>query len=57
MEGKYSDVISINYYSYKIEADLLNEVYTKSGGRPILLSEFGYGTAEQGLQPFCPMRP
>ncbi|HTG70044.1 MAG TPA: S-layer homology domain-containing protein [Candidatus Udaeobacter sp.] len=54
VEGKYSDVISINYYSYKIEADLLKDVYTKSGGRPILISEFSYGTAEQGLQPLLP---
>lgn len=50
-EGKYMDVISINYYTYKIETDLLNEVYAMSGGKPILMSEFGYGTAEQGLAP------
>ncbi|WP_274648564.1 S-layer homology domain-containing protein [Paenibacillus humicola] len=54
VEGKYSDVISINYYSYKIESDLLKDVYSKSGGRPILMSEFGYGTGEQGLQPLLP---
>ncbi|MBB6672268.1 S-layer homology domain-containing protein [Cohnella nanjingensis] len=54
VEGKYSDVISINYYSYKIESDFLKDVYTKSGGKPILLSEFGYGTAEQGLNPLLP---
>jgi beta-galactosidase GanA len=50
-EGKYVDVISINYYTYKIETDLLKDVYTKSGGKPILFSEFGYGTGEQGLTP------
>ena len=54
VEGKYSDVISINYYSYKIESDLLQDVYEKSGGKPILMSEFGYGTAEQGLAPLLP---
>ncbi|CAM4140072.1 chitobiase/beta-hexosaminidase C-terminal domain-containing protein [Paenibacillus alkaliterrae] len=54
VEGKYVDVISINYYSYKLETDLLEDVYTKSGGKPILLSEFGYGTAEQGLKPLLP---
>lgn len=54
VEGKYVDVISINYYSYKIETDLLKDVYTKSGGKPILISEFGYGTAEQGLAPLLP---
>jgi hypothetical protein len=54
VEGKYVDVISINYYTYKIETDLLEDVYTKSGGKPILLSEFGYGTGEQGLKPLLP---
>jgi hypothetical protein len=54
VEGKYVDVISMNYYSYKIETDLLKDVYTKSGGKPILLSEFGYGTEEQGLKPLLP---
>jgi hypothetical protein len=50
-EGKYVDVISINYYTYKIETDLLDDVHLKSGGKPILMSEFGYGTDEQGLTP------
>jgi hypothetical protein len=53
-EGKYMDVISINYYSSKLETDLLHDVYKKSGGKPILLSEFGYGTSEQGLRPLLP---
>ncbi|MBM7563601.1 chitobiase/beta-hexosaminidase C-terminal domain-containing protein [Paenibacillus sacheonensis] len=53
-EGKYVDVISINYYSYKIETDLLQDVYEESGGKPILFSEFGYGTSEQGLKPLLP---
>lgn len=51
VEGRYVDVISINYYTYKLELDLLQDVYEKSGGRPLLMSEFGYGTAEQGLEP------
>ncbi|MDQ0116090.1 chitobiase/beta-hexosaminidase C-terminal domain-containing protein [Paenibacillus harenae] len=51
VEGKYVDVISINYYSYNLDRDLLNDVYTKSGGKPILISEFGFGTTEQGLDP------
>ncbi|MFC5703848.1 chitobiase/beta-hexosaminidase C-terminal domain-containing protein [Cohnella faecalis] len=50
-EGKYVDVISLNYYTYKLEPDLLQEVFVKSGGKPILMSEFGYGTSEQGLEP------
>ena len=49
--GKYMDVISINYYTYSIETALLNEVYELSGGKPLLMSEFGYGTSEQGLAP------
>jgi len=48
-EGKYVDVISLNYYSSKVETDLLDDLYAKSG-KPILMSEFGYGTAEQGLE-------
>ncbi|MCZ8520922.1 MULTISPECIES: CBM96 family carbohydrate-binding protein [Paenibacillus] len=52
--GKYMDVISINYYTRKMETDLLSEVHVKSGGKPILFSEFGYGTAEQGLKPLVP---
>ncbi|MEV5027897.1 S-layer homology domain-containing protein [Paenibacillus sp. LPE1-1-1.1] len=51
LEGKYVDVISINYYSYNLDADLLKDVYAKSGGKPILISEFGFGTTEQGLDP------
>ncbi|RUS42674.1 hypothetical protein ELR57_26330 [Cohnella sp. AR92] len=53
-EGKYMDVISINYYTYKLEPDLLQEVYERSGGKPILMSEFGYGTTEQGLAALLP---
>ncbi|WP_199618163.1 chitobiase/beta-hexosaminidase C-terminal domain-containing protein [Paenibacillus alkalitolerans] len=53
-EGKYVDVISINYYTYKIERELFDDLHEKSGGKPILMSEFGYGTAEQGLKPLLP---
>ncbi|MFN0224367.1 MULTISPECIES: CBM96 family carbohydrate-binding protein [Paenibacillus] len=48
--GKYVDVISINHYSYALDKTMMNDVYAKSGGRPILLSEFSFGTAEQGLK-------
>jgi len=50
-EGRYMDVISINDYAYAIDAGLLRDVHEKSGGRPVLISEFGYGTGEQGLEP------
>lgn len=49
--GKYMDVISINHYAPNLDVTMLNEIYTKSGGKPILLSEWSYGTAEQGLSP------
>lgn len=52
--GKYMDVISINHYARDLDPTMLNEVYTKSGGKPILLSEWSYGTAEQGLNPIVP---
>ncbi|WP_364146088.1 chitobiase/beta-hexosaminidase C-terminal domain-containing protein [Paenibacillus sp. LPE1-1-1.1] len=54
IEGKYVDVISINHYSYHLKPELLEDVHKKSGGKPILISEFGYGTAEQGLDPLLP---
>ncbi|MCZ8523905.1 alpha-amylase family protein [Paenibacillus caseinilyticus] len=47
--GKYMDVISINHYARQLDREMLRDVYDKSGGRPILLTEFGYGTREQGL--------
>ncbi|WP_051251460.1 chitobiase/beta-hexosaminidase C-terminal domain-containing protein [Paenibacillus harenae] len=54
VEGKYVDVISINYYIYKLDANLLEDVYTKSGGKPILISEFGYSATKQGLESLIP---
>lgn len=52
--GKYLDVISINHYAVNLDVDMLNDVYEKSGHKPILLSEWSYGTAEQGLAPIVP---
>lgn len=49
--GKYMDVISINHYAPNLDVTMLDEIYTKSGGKPIMLSEWSYGTAEQGLNP------
>lgn len=48
-EGKYVDVVSVNYYTHKLELDMLSDLYKKSG-KPILMSEFGFGTTEQGLE-------
>jgi hypothetical protein len=52
--GKYMDVISINHYSQNLDVTMLKDVYEKSGHKPILLSEWSYGTAEQGLNPIVP---
>ena len=46
--GRYCDVFSINYYTRSIEPEFLEKVHRLSG-RPLLLSEWSYGTAEQGL--------
>lgn len=53
-EGRFVDVISLNYYAYQLDADLLADIHAASGGKPILISEFGYGTDEQGLAPLLP---
>ncbi|MGF7033214.1 hypothetical protein J2T17_004138 [Paenibacillus mucilaginosus] len=47
--GKHMDVISINHYSPQLDRTMLQDVYDKSGGRPVLLTEFAFGTREQGL--------
>ena len=47
--GRYLDVISVNYYTYILEADFLKRIHALSGGRPILLSEWHYGATNQGL--------
>ncbi|MDF3059494.1 MAG: hypothetical protein K0R17_3709 [Rariglobus sp.] len=49
ISGKYTDVVSINYYTFGIEKEFLERVHTWSGGRPLLLSEWYYATTEQGL--------
>lgn len=46
--GKYNDVFSINYYSYEIETHFLARLHQLSG-RPLLLSEWHFGSTEQGL--------
>ncbi|MCZ8522271.1 MULTISPECIES: sugar-binding protein [Paenibacillus] len=47
--GRYMDVISINHYAKNLDKVMLAHVYQASGGRPIMLTENGYGTNEQGL--------
>jgi hypothetical protein len=48
--GKYMDVISVNYYTYGLDKEYLNRVYTWSGRKPIFLSEFYWAAPkESGL--------
>ena len=47
--GKYLDVVSVNYYSYAVESDFLTRIHKLSGGRPLLLSEWHFGSTEAGL--------
>jgi hypothetical protein len=47
--GKYTDVVSINYYAYAIEKDFLQRASEWSGGKPILLSEWFFGATDTGL--------
>jgi len=46
--AEYCDVFSINYYTDKIDSKFLDKV-AKNVARPIILSEFSFGTSEQGL--------
>lgn len=47
--GKYLDVISINYYTYGIDAAFLEKVYEWSGQKPMILSEWYYSCGDRGL--------
>ncbi|MBS1370901.1 MAG: hypothetical protein HPZ91_13195 [Lentisphaeria bacterium] len=46
--GRYCDVFSINYYTRSIDRAFLDRIH-KAAGRPLLLSEWSFGTGEQGL--------
>jgi hypothetical protein len=48
--GRHLDVVSINYYTYGIDADFLGKIHRWTGGRPMILSEFYWGSAaDSGL--------
>ncbi len=49
ISGKYTDVVSVNYYTYGIEKAFLDRVNHLSGGRPVMLSEWYYSSGDQGL--------
>ena len=50
--GKYTDVFSVNYYSPDIDVNYLERLH-KLAGRPLMLSEWSFGSAEQGLSGGC----
>ncbi len=50
--GRYTDVFSVNYYTRDLDFDYLEHLH-KLACRPLLLSEWSFGTAEQGLAGGC----
>lgn len=47
--GRYFDVLSYNYYTYEVDLELLRDMHVKSGGKPIMLTEFLFAEPTQGL--------
>lgn len=48
--AKYMDVVSVNYYVYAADMLFLKRIHEWSGGKPLLLSEWHYTSADQGLR-------
>ncbi len=46
--GKYMDVISVNYYTNRFGSGYVNQVSKTAGDKPLILSEWGFGTNERG---------
>ncbi|MEZ0296566.1 MAG: sugar-binding protein [Candidatus Methylacidiphilales bacterium] len=49
ISAKYTDIVSINYYTYAIEEGFLKKVYEWSGHKPMIFSEWYYATTDHGL--------
>ncbi|HSI87060.1 MAG: sugar-binding protein [Candidatus Methylacidiphilales bacterium] len=49
ISGKYTDVVSINYYTFEIEKGFLTRAYEWSGKKPMIFSEWYYSTRDHGL--------
>jgi len=49
ISGAHIDVLSINYYSYAIEKEYLEQTHRWSGGKPIILSEWYFSSTDSGL--------
>lgn len=48
ISGKYTDVNSINYYTYPIDANFLKKFHEWSG-KPVIFSEWYYSSTDHGL--------
>lgn len=47
--GKYLDVITYNYYTWDLDFSRIDAIYEKSGGTPMIFTEFHYGDPTRGL--------
>lgn len=45
--GKYMDVISVNYYTAKVDPDFLCRLQARTGDRPLMCSEFYYTASKE----------
>ncbi|HCE45264.1 MAG TPA: hypothetical protein DET40_17125 [Lentisphaeria bacterium] len=51
--GKYTDIVSVNYYTYGVDKDYLDRIYKWSGEKPMFLSEFYWSSSsDSGVGPF-----
>jgi len=44
--GKYLDIMSFNYYTYRLDKDFLDRIYGWTGGKPMILSEFYFDSGK-----------
>ncbi len=49
--GKYCDVISFNYYEFLPTRQVLEELHTFSGGKPLMVTEFHHTDRTRGYTP------
>ena len=46
--GRYTDVLSVNYYTHGVDLDYLRQISQNAGGKPIILSEWSFGEKSHG---------
>ncbi len=51
ISGKYMDLISFNYYTYYLDKDFLQRIYSWTGGKPMFLSEYYYNSPKDSGLP------